>query len=137
MSSSPEAPALDKVKTSEISLLIVDDEEDFRDTAYKYFRRLGFQVDQAEDGEEALNVTTNQNFDVVVLDIHMPGMSGLDVLEEVRVAATKLPVILMTGRYDADFARRSLDAGASAFLRKPFEEDELLRAIEVAIRDRR
>ena len=58
-------------------------------------------------------------------------------IEAVREAATKLPVILMTGRYEVDFAQRSLDAGASAHLRKPFEEDALLEAIAVATRDRR
>lgn len=57
---------------SNIGLLIVDDENDFRNQAVSYFKRIGFKVDQAEDGEEALNVSTNRKFDVVVLDIHMP-----------------------------------------------------------------
>lgn len=61
---------------ADINLLIVDDEADFRESACRYFARFGFRVDQAEDGEEALNVSVNKKFDVVVLDIHMPGMNG-------------------------------------------------------------
>ena len=59
-------------------------------------------------------------------------MSGLEVLEEVRVAATNLPVVLMTGRYEADFEDRALAAGASAVLRKPCLEEELFAAIAEA-----
>ena len=72
-----------------ISLLIVDDETDFRESACRYFNRVGFKVDQAEDGEEALNVSTNKVFDVVVLDIHMPGINGMKVLEELMKRNTR------------------------------------------------
>ena len=78
---SKEMTSVSTRKTDEpvdIDLLIVDDEADFRESACRYFNRLGFRVEQAEDGEEALNVSTNHKFDVVVLDIHMPGMNGLN-----------------------------------------------------------
>ena len=67
---------------NQIDLLIVDDESDFRESACRYLKRLGFRVEEAEDGEEALNITTNKKFDVVILDIHMPGRSGIDVLKK-------------------------------------------------------
>jgi two-component system response regulator FixJ len=118
-------------------IAIVDDDASVRTALRRLLLVHGISSVTHPSGPAFLDSKTLHDVECLILDIHMPGMSGLDVLEEVRVAATKLPVILMTGRYDADFARRSLDAGASAFLGKPFEEDELLRAIEVAIRDRR
>ena len=84
-------------KAAAIDLLIVDDETDFRESACRYFARMGFRVDQAEDGEEALNVTTNKNFDVIVLDIHMPGMNGIHVLENLMQREPAPKVIMLTG----------------------------------------
>ena len=118
-------------------IAIVDDDGSVRRALSRLLQTHGIETLEHPSGREFLDSPTLHEVECVLLDIHMPGMSGLDVLEEIRVAATKLPVILMTGRYEEDFARRSLDAGASAFLRKPFEEVDLLRAIDVAIRERR
>jgi DNA-binding NtrC family response regulator len=112
-----------------INLLIVDDEADFRDQAFNYFRRLGFRVDQAEDGEEALNVSTNQKFDVVVLDIHMPGMSGIAVLEKLIEQDSTLKVIMLTGGGTIQNAVDCMKKGAFDFLTKPARLDDLQRLI--------
>ncbi len=117
---------------SEIALLIVDDEADFRESAARYFARLGFHVDQAEDGEEALNVTTNKRFDVVVLDIHMPLMNGLTVLEALMKRESPPKVIMLTGGGTIENAVESIKKGAYDFLTKPARLDDLARMIRRA-----
>jgi FixJ family two-component response regulator len=102
-------------------IAIVDDDDSVRRALSRLLQAHEMETLTHPSGREFLDSPTLHEVECLLLD----------------VAATKLPVILMTGRYDADFARRSLGAGASAFLRKPFEEEELLRAIHVAIRERR
>ena len=116
---------------------IVDDDSGVRKALQRLLRVHGLDVVVHDSGMKFLESSELHEVECLILDMHMPGMSGVEVLEEVRVVATKLPVVLMTGRYEVDFAQRSLDAGASAFLRKPFGEDELLRAIEIATGARR
>ena len=83
-------------EAAKIDLLIVDDETDFRESACRYLKRLGFQVDEAEDGEEALNITVNRKFDVVILDIHMPGISGIETTQKIRAFNKDIPIIALT-----------------------------------------
>ncbi len=120
---------MDTEQFSKIDLLIVDDEVDFRDQAYNYFQRVGFRVEQAEDGEEALNVATNRKFDVVVLDIHMPGMSGITVLEKLMEREPAPKIIMLTGGGTIQHAVDSMKNGAYDFLTKPAKLDELQRLV--------
>lgn len=117
---------------SQIDLLIVDDEPDFRESAARYFARLGFRVEQAEDGEEALNVCTNKKFDVMVLDIHMPVMSGLAVLDELMKRESPPKVIMLTGGGTIENAVESIKKGAYDFVTKPAKLDDLSRMIRRA-----
>ena len=112
-----------------ISLLIVDDEADFRDQAHQFFRRVGFRADQAEDGEEALNLSGSRRFDVVILDIHMPGLSGLDVLKTMMERELPPKVIMLTGGGTIQHAVDSMKLGAYDFLTKPVKLDELQRLV--------
>jgi len=114
---------------SNIELLIVDDENDFRNQAVSYFKRIGFKVDQAEDGEEALNVSTNRMFDVVVLDIHMPGVSGIAVLEQLMKREPAPKVIMLTGGGTIAHAVESMKKGAYDFVTKPVKLEELQRLV--------
>ena len=116
----------------DIRLLIVDDERDFRESAVRYFKRLGFLVDEAEDGEEALNVTMNRKFDVVILDIHMPGMSGLEVLEKLRLRDPAPKVVMLTGGGTIENAVESIKLGAYDFITKPAKLDDLARLVNRA-----
>ena len=118
-------------------IAIVDDDDSVRRALARLLESHGFETTVHASGADFLASPELHDVECLLLDVHMPGLSGLEVLEAVRDAATKLPVILMTGRYEVDFAQRSLDAGASAHLRKPCEEDALLEAIAVATRDRR
>ncbi len=116
----------------DIDLLLVDDETDFRESACRYLKRTGFLVDEAEDGEEALNITTNRKFDVVVLDIHMPGMSGLTVLKKLMDRETPPKVIMLTGGGTIENAVESIKLGAYDFLTKPVKLDHLARLVQRA-----
>jgi FixJ family two-component response regulator len=118
-------------------IAVVDDDASVRRALDRLLRSHGYQTVVHASGADFLASPHLHRVECLILDVHMPGLSGIEVIEAVRDAATKLPVILMTGRYEVDFAQRSLDAGASAFLRKPFEEEALLEALEVATRDRR
>jgi DNA-binding NtrC family response regulator len=118
---------------SSIDLLIVDDEPDFRESAVRYLQRLGFRVDEAEDGEEALNLTVNRRFDVVILDIHMPGRSGLEVLRELMQRDPPPKVIMLTGGGTIENAVESIKLGAYEFLTKPVKLDDLARLVDRAV----
>jgi len=114
------------------TIAVVDDDASVRAALSRLLRSMGISCTAHDSGEGYLESPALHEADCVLLDVHMPGLSGPEVMEEVKHAATKVPVILMTARYDADLARRAIEAGASAFLRKPFGDDELAEAIAVA-----
>jgi FixJ family two-component response regulator len=111
---------------------VVDDDESVRKALERLLASVGVRCDTHGTGLAFLESPALHDVDCLVLDLHLQGMSGTEVLAEVRVAASKLPVILMTGRYEVEFAEKALAAGASAFLRKPFGEEELFEAIKTA-----
>lgn len=108
-------------------LLIVDDEHDLRRLLGELLADSGWQVVEAEDGEQALAHLARERFDVVLLDHRMPGLSGGDVFRRLRAAGDETPVILMTAARDVRELARSL--GVPRFLGKPFDLDELLAAV--------
>lgn len=111
---------------------VIDDDASVRRALVRLLDSLGVRSEGHASGSDFLASRALHEADCILLDVHMPGMSGMEVLEQVRDAATKVPVVLMTGRYDPAFAERSLAAGADAFLRKPFDEGDLISAIERA-----
>lgn len=119
---------------SQIKLLIVDDEEDFRDAASAYFRKLGYSVSKASDGREALELVESQVFDVAIVDIHMPNLTGLQLLSELRASENDLQVIMLTGGGTIENAVESIKKGAFDFLTKPAKLNELDLLIQKAWR---
>lgn len=111
---------------------VVDDDPSVRRALTRLLRSVGVAAAAHPSGLDFLESRALHDVDCLVLDVHMPGMTGLEVLEEVRVAASKLPVVLMTGRYESEFEERALSAGASALLRKPFSDAVLFAAITEA-----
>ena len=111
---------------------VIDDDASVRRALVRLLTALGVASEEHASGAGFLASRDLHDTDCVLLDVHMPGMSGMEVLEQIREAATKVPVVLMTGRYDPAFAERSLAAGASGFLRKPFDEGDLIAAVERA-----
>jgi DNA-binding NtrC family response regulator len=120
-----------------IRVLLVDDEKDFLEVVRKVLGRRGMDVFTASDGEEGLRRIQSEVFDVVVLDMRMPGPSGLDVLQEIKSTSPTTEVILLTGHPSVALALRGLRQGAFDFVVKPQNVDALARKIrEAALRRR-
>lgn len=110
---------------TKIDLLIVDDDDDFRDSVARRFRRRGYHVEEANSGEDALAAGQRRQFDVVVLDLVMPGMSGIEVLERWRKSQPECEVLMLTGQGTITSAVEAMKQGAYDFLTKPFPLGEL------------
>ena len=117
-------------------VLVVDDDEAVRTLASWQLESDGFAVDQAADGAEALGAIAADRPDLVVLDLTMPGVGGLDVLRRVRTApATEsLPVIVLSGRSGETDRIVGLDLGADDYLVKPFSPGELAARVRSVLR---
>ena len=120
------------LKADRIRLLLVDDEEGYVNILANRLSRRGMDVQKALSGAQALQRIRNQIFDVVVLDLKMEGMNGLEVLRIFKQMDEKMEVIMLTGHGSQDTARDALAMGAFDYLTKPCELDELLEKIREA-----
>ena len=116
----------------DIDLLIVDDDQELLGTTAKYFRRRGFRVQEASSGEEALQQTEERAFEVAVLDMVMPGMSGLELLEKMNKAGTECQVVFLTGKGTIETAVDAMKQGAHDFLTKPVRLTQLETVVRKA-----
>jgi len=110
-------------------LLIVDDEPDFLHVLKTYFSFGAFEVQTATAGAQALAALEQTQFDVVVTDMAMPGMTGLDVLREIKKTGVYLPVIIMTGVGTIENAVEAIQAGAFHYIAKPFSPSDLVNLV--------
>lgn len=115
-----------------IRVLFVDDETDFLETMLKRMARRGLNVAGSESGEEALSRIKGKAFDVVVLDVRMPGMDGIDTLREIKRLRPLVEVIMLTGHACLEAAREGMEVGAFDYLMKPVNIDELLYKVQDA-----
>jgi DNA-binding NtrC family response regulator len=122
---------------SNVYLLLVDDDIEYRNSVARRFVRRGFQVQEASSGEEALDLAERRQFDVVILDMVMPGLSGQDVLEKLRVSHPECEVILLTGQGTIESAVQAMKKGAYDYLTKPLPLAELELLIEKAYERRK
>jgi DNA-binding response OmpR family regulator len=113
-------------------VLIVDDEDDFRSVLVRRLQARGIQVLGVGCGEDALEFLNKQNVDVVLLDIKMPGMSGVDVLRQMREQGCKAEVIVLSGHVFLDTAVEIMDFGVNDYLLKPCDTEELMDRITLA-----
>jgi putative two-component system response regulator len=111
-------------------LLVVDDESYVREVLARYVGAEGYTVDQAASGEEAWQMLAEDSFDLVITDIMMPGMSGMDLLQRIQEERANVGVIMVTAVNDRGTAIEAVDYGAYGYIMKPFNQDEL--AINVA-----
>ncbi|MFP3853584.1 MAG: response regulator transcription factor [Anaerolineales bacterium] len=115
-------------------ILVVDDETDTVELIRFTLETAGFQVEQALDGATAIQRIKSEEFDVVLLDIMMPDLSGFDVLQQLRANNAQVPpVIFLTARKNPEDEATGKDLGASHYLTKPARRGELLDAIELAL----
>jgi len=110
-------------------ILVVDDEGAIRYSISKTLQRVGYQVSAAASGEEALDMLTEQNFDVVLTDIRMPGLTGVELLAKIKEKAPDSIVILMTGYASLGTAVESLRLGAHDYLIKPSSSQDIRQSV--------
>jgi two-component system OmpR family response regulator len=114
-------------------VLLVEDEVDLLDSLALALREAGYAVDTAEDGEEGLYKAQSWDYDLVVLDVMLPGLDGWEVLRRLR-EGKRTPVLMLTARDTVADRVRGLDTGADDYLTKPFDLDELLARVRALIR---
>jgi DNA-binding NtrC family response regulator len=118
-------------------ILIVDDEEVLRDVLDVMLRREGFEILTAASGEEALNVLETEEVDLVILDVMLPGISGIDTLRAMRISNPALPVIVITAFSSIDGAIEAMKYGAFHYIPKPFKNEEVILTVNKALEQRR
>jgi serine/threonine protein kinase/FixJ family two-component response regulator len=127
------------LKPEEYTLLVVDDVEENRDLLSRRLLKKGFQVLVAESGRQALAVIEAQPVDLVLLDIMMPGMTGLEVLEELRQtrSAAELPIIMCTAKTESDDMVQALELGANDYVTKPIDFPVALARVQSQLRQKK
>ena len=122
------------VNEKNIRVLLVDDEPAIRRSLRLPLEELGFQIVEASRGEEGLHLMRSSNFDVILLDINMPGIGGMKTLERLRTMAPRLPILMLTVRDDENDKVEALEKGADDYITKPFSFRECLARIRSAVR---
>jgi DNA-binding NtrC family response regulator len=118
-------------------VLIVDDDESIRESFEYHLGRAGYQVSTAESAESALSCLAEVDPGVVITDIRMPGMGGLDLLSQIRSAAPEIDVLVITAHEDMQTASRAMREGAYDYLVKPLDLDRIEALVERCFRDRK
>jgi len=125
------------VKPEEIGILIVDDEASVRDSLYQWFKADGYRVDTADGATSALNKLQENPWDIILLDIKMPGMDGIELQNRIKQIDKNIVTIIITAYAAVDTAIQALKDGAFDYVTKPIDPDDLGRLIRNAIEKRR
>ena len=114
-------------------IAIVDDEAPVRKALLRLFRASGFEARAFASGQEFLQTLPDCQYDCLVLDLHMPGMTGLEVQQDNALCNAQLPTVIITAHDEPETRQKCITAGVIAYLCKPFDDNALLKAIEGAI----
>ncbi|MDY7040684.1 MAG: response regulator, partial [Chloroflexota bacterium] len=114
-------------------ILIADDEEDIRDLCARVLRSVGYQVECVEDGLQVVEAAHRETFDLLLTDILMPGLGGLEAAQAVQEFSPDIVCVVITGHGTMDMAIEALKLGFYEFVAKPFTPDELIRAVGHAL----
>ena len=117
-------------------ILVVDDEQDILDILSRFLTIKNYDVLTSETCEEALATLAQEKVDLVLLDINMPGMSGLEALRSICAAEPGLPVVMVSGQGDEEVARSTLKEGAFDYVTKPVNLDYLERTLYMTLFDK-
>ena len=115
-------------------VLIVDDDEAVRTTLYKVIRSNGLDAEMASGGEQALNLISKTHYDLILLDVNMPGMDGFTLVQKLRSRGIKTPIIIVSGRKEDCDTLYGLDIGADDYVTKPFNPIVLGAKVKALIR---
>jgi len=119
-------------KTKDISVLIVDDEEELAATIAERLEIRGIRTQTASDGDSALSLIKIKSPDVVVLDLMMPGMGGLEILKQINLLNLNIPVILLTGYGSKERSIEGMNLGAFDYVMKPCNLDDMIIKVQEA-----
>jgi len=119
------------------SILVVDDEEVMRDVLHALLTEAGYKVTLAQDGSEGLTTARRQGFDAAIVDVMLPDMGGIDVLEELKKIDPELVVLMITAYASVETARSAMKKGAFDYVAKPFKHEELLHILQNCLKQRR
>ena len=115
---------------SDFSVLIVDDEQFLRQILTRIVKREGYKVEEALNGQDALDKMAKEKFDLVITDIKMPEMDGMELLEKIRTQFPETLVVIITSYAGEVNASQAIAAGASQFITKPFKNVEISRTLD-------
>lgn len=115
------------------SILVVDDEATIREVVRRYLEREGFQVCEAADGYEALDLLRDESPHLIVLDLMLPGIDGLSLTQHIR-QDRQIPIIMLTAKGEASDRIRGLDLGADDYITKPFSPQEVVSRVRAVLR---
>lgn len=114
-------------------ILVVEDEESLRDLLRLNLEMEDYKVVTTSDGFDALKIINGENFDLIILDIMLPGMDGLGICETVRLKDTETPILFLSAKGNADDRIRGLKKGADDYLPKPFNLEELILRVSILV----
>ena len=122
-----------------VRIMIVEDDEEMRSLLKDFFDEEGFETESASNGADALRKLTKDHFDLIITDIRMPGLTGLDILARIKRLKPETPVIVITAFGSKEVYRKSLERGATACLEKPVHFDQLRMLIHetVSVKEKR
>ncbi|MBM9537000.1 response regulator [Desulfobulbus alkaliphilus] len=123
--------------TAVLRVLIVDDEDDLRETMVKRLKARKIIAEGANSGPQALKILEDKSFDVIVLDVKMPEMDGIETLRRIKDMKPEIEVIVLTGHASVEFGTKGMQLGAFDFMMKPAPLSELLDTIEQAYNKKR
>ena len=115
-----------------VRILIVDDENDFREAIIKRLRARKFDADGADSGPKALEMLDDRDFDVIILDVKMPGMDGIEALRQIKLRKPEVEVIMLTGHASVESGIQGMQLGAFDYVMKPVALEDLLDKIRQA-----
>ena len=117
-----------------LEIAVIDDDELFRVALVELLSSLEYGSSGYASAEDFVGAVGDRSYDCIVTDIHMPGMSGLDLMKRLTAGGSITPVVLITARSDSQLEAKAAAAGAACLLRKPFEINDLIKCIEGAVK---
>jgi two-component system response regulator PhoP len=117
-----------------VKILVVEDEDRLREQLAERLKKAGYSVEQAADGQEGLYIGEEYPLDLAIIDLGLPGISGIDVIRRLREAGKELPILILTARGNWQDKVEGLEAGADDYVVKPFHVEEVLARLNALLR---